>query len=176
MGVCRVLTTSLDLFVQGRSLAPDIHQPAHLPVAMTPSASDRRSCEGRTVEVVAGYYFSSGSPRSSRVSAEPPLLGFSTSLVSSASPVTNAAETLVIHLVDAVDLYLAKLASTSGIDRFADTELWRRLPTRSTPPVPPSRSFAPPRLRGSSSRRRRARQRAGLSKPHLAPTRQESKL
>ncbi len=63
------------------------------------------------------------------VSAEPPLLVFSTSAIASASPVINAAETLVIHLLDTDDLGLARLASTSGIDRFADQELWRRLPT-----------------------------------------------
>lgn len=63
------------------------------------------------------------------VSAEPPLMVFSISGRSSSAPAIRSAETLVIHLLGARQLHLARLCSTSGIDRFADTSLWSRLPT-----------------------------------------------
>ncbi|SDQ28129.1 NADH-FMN oxidoreductase RutF, flavin reductase (DIM6/NTAB) family [Microbacterium sp. cf332] len=63
------------------------------------------------------------------VSAEPPLLIFSVSAQSSASAVLASAETVVVHLLDADDLALAKLGATSGVDRFADTSAWSRLTT-----------------------------------------------
>jgi flavin reductase (DIM6/NTAB) family NADH-FMN oxidoreductase RutF len=63
------------------------------------------------------------------VSADPPMLIFSVSSQSSATPSILAADTIVVHLLDAADLDLAKLASTSGVDRFADTSRWTRLPT-----------------------------------------------
>ncbi|PPI21682.1 flavin oxidoreductase [Rathayibacter sp. AY1B1] len=63
------------------------------------------------------------------VSAEPPLFVFSLSSASSSSPAIQASETLVVHLLGAEQLDLARLGSTSGIDRFADTSLWSRLPT-----------------------------------------------
>ena len=63
------------------------------------------------------------------VSAEPPLLIFSISALSSASAVLGAAETVVVHLLDAHDLEVAKLGATSGVDRFAQTHRWSRLVT-----------------------------------------------
>ncbi|UUT34424.1 flavin reductase family protein [Microbacterium elymi] len=63
------------------------------------------------------------------VSAEPPLLIFSISGQSSASPVLARAETVIVHLLDAHDLPLATLAATSGVDRFADASAWSRLTT-----------------------------------------------
>ncbi len=63
------------------------------------------------------------------VSADPPLLIFSLSDRSSATPAIKAADTIVVHLLDADDLDLAKLASTSGVDRFADQTRWARLVT-----------------------------------------------
>lgn len=63
------------------------------------------------------------------VSAEPPLLVFSISGSSSSAPTIRAADTLVVHLLGADQLAIARLCATSGIDRFADTSLWRRLPT-----------------------------------------------
>jgi len=65
----------------------------------------------------------------SSVSAEPPLLIFSISALSSASDVLSRAETIVVHLLDAQDLELARLGATSGVDRFADTDRWSRLVT-----------------------------------------------
>lgn len=65
----------------------------------------------------------------SSVSADPPLLVFSVSALSSATPAILAAETVVVHLLDSDDIHLAKLGSTSGIDRFADRESWSRLVT-----------------------------------------------
>ncbi|WP_424449095.1 flavin reductase family protein [Microbacterium arborescens] len=65
----------------------------------------------------------------SSVSADPPLLVFSVSAQSSASAVLSSAETVVVHLLDADDLALAKLGATSGVDRFADTSSWSRLTT-----------------------------------------------
>lgn len=63
------------------------------------------------------------------VSAEPPVLVFSISDLSSSTPTIAAASTVVVHLLDHHDLDLAVLCSTSGIDRFADTRMWRRLST-----------------------------------------------
>lgn len=63
------------------------------------------------------------------VSADPPLLIFSISTLSSAAATLARAETVVVHLLDADDIDLAKLGATSGVDRFADEGLWTRLTT-----------------------------------------------
>ena len=63
------------------------------------------------------------------VSAEPPLLIFSISALSSAAATLAVAETVVVHLLDAHDLDVAQLGATSGIDRFAQTHRWSRLVT-----------------------------------------------
>jgi len=63
------------------------------------------------------------------VSAEPPLLVFSISELSSSTPTIRKAETVVVHLLGAAQIDIAKLGATSGIDRFADTSIWKRLPT-----------------------------------------------
>jgi flavin reductase (DIM6/NTAB) family NADH-FMN oxidoreductase RutF len=63
------------------------------------------------------------------VSAVPPLLVFSASELSSSTPTLKNAETVVVHLLGAEQLDLAILGATSGIDRFADTSIWKRLPT-----------------------------------------------
>ncbi len=65
----------------------------------------------------------------SSVSVDPPLLIFSASALSSATPAIAAADTVVVHLLDAQDLPLATLGATSGIDRFADENAWLRLAT-----------------------------------------------
>jgi flavin reductase (DIM6/NTAB) family NADH-FMN oxidoreductase RutF len=77
------------------------------------------------------------------VSANPPLLVFSLSGHSSSAPALRRAETVVVHLLGADQLDLAKTFSTSGIDRFADAGSWTRLVTGE--PVLPS---ANARLRG----------------------------
>lgn len=63
------------------------------------------------------------------ISAEPPLVAFSLSDLSSATPSVKRAQTVVVHLLAVEDLELAKLGATSGVDRFADTSSWSRLPT-----------------------------------------------
>jgi flavin reductase (DIM6/NTAB) family NADH-FMN oxidoreductase RutF len=63
------------------------------------------------------------------VSAEPPVMVFSISNGSSSAPQLRRAETVVVHLLSARELDIARLCSTSGIDRFADTSIWGRLPT-----------------------------------------------
>ncbi|WP_184741865.1 flavin reductase family protein [Arthrobacter sp. AZCC_0090] len=63
------------------------------------------------------------------VSLDPPLLIFSVSELSSSTPTIREADTVVIHLLGADQLDIAKLCSTSGIDRFADTSIWSRLVT-----------------------------------------------
>lgn len=65
----------------------------------------------------------------SSVSVDPPLLIFSVSVLSSAAPSILAADTVVVHLLDSDDVDVAKLASTSGVDRFADRDSWTRLVT-----------------------------------------------
>jgi len=63
------------------------------------------------------------------ISVDPPLLVFSVSALSSATPAILAADSIVVHLLDAHDIEVAKLASTSGVDRFADRDRWTRLAT-----------------------------------------------
>jgi flavin reductase (DIM6/NTAB) family NADH-FMN oxidoreductase RutF len=63
------------------------------------------------------------------VSAEPPLLVFSLSEASSSAPTIARADTLIVHLLGADQLDLARLCATSGVDRFADTSIWDRLLT-----------------------------------------------
>ncbi|WP_165068496.1 flavin reductase family protein [Marisediminicola senii] len=65
----------------------------------------------------------------SSISADPPLLVFSLSSTSSSTPVIRRAETVVVHLLASEQLPIARLCSTSGVDRFADTSLWSRLET-----------------------------------------------
>lgn len=62
-------------------------------------------------------------------SAEPPVLVFSVSDASSSAPGIAAADTVVVHLLDAHDRDLAVLGATSGVDRFSGVQPWRRLPT-----------------------------------------------
>ncbi|HAQ59681.1 MAG TPA: flavin oxidoreductase [Microbacterium sp.] len=62
------------------------------------------------------------------VSADPPLLVFSVSEMSSATPTILAADTIVVHLIDSSGLGIAQLAATHGADRFAGVP-WERLPT-----------------------------------------------
>lgn len=63
------------------------------------------------------------------VSAEPPIMIFSVSAHSSSLPTLQSTDTLVIHLLGPESLELARLASTSGVDRFAERDAWSRLPT-----------------------------------------------
>ncbi len=63
------------------------------------------------------------------LSANPPRLIFTVTDASSSAPTIIESDTAVIHLLDANDLPLAQLCATSGIDRFADTTMWDRLPT-----------------------------------------------
>lgn len=63
------------------------------------------------------------------VSAEPPILVFSLSGASSSTPTIVRADTVVVHLLSADQIDIAQLGATSGIDRFADTSIWSRLPT-----------------------------------------------
>ncbi|HET6672722.1 MAG TPA: flavin reductase family protein [Agromyces sp.] len=65
----------------------------------------------------------------SSVCVAPPLLVLSASDRSSAAPTIVAAETLVVHFLDVGDLEIAKLAATSGAERFTDRLRWSRLPS-----------------------------------------------
>jgi len=81
------------------------------------------------------------------VSAEPPLLVFSVSDLSSSAPTLREAENVVVHLLGADQLHIAKLCATSGIDRFADLSLWGRLPT-GEPYFPTAQSWIRGRVEG----------------------------
>jgi flavin reductase (DIM6/NTAB) family NADH-FMN oxidoreductase RutF len=63
------------------------------------------------------------------VSAEPPLLVFSISALASSASTLARADTVVVHLLGADQLPVAKLFATSGVDRFADRGSWSRLAT-----------------------------------------------
>jgi flavin reductase (DIM6/NTAB) family NADH-FMN oxidoreductase RutF len=62
------------------------------------------------------------------VSAEPPLFVFAASDSSSSTPTLRESQTVVVHLPGADQIHLAKMASTTGANRFPDG-LWARLPT-----------------------------------------------
>lgn len=61
------------------------------------------------------------------VSVEPPLLVFSLSDQSSSAGSIQRAASVVVHLLGAGHLQLARLCATSGVDRFADHASWDRL-------------------------------------------------
>jgi flavin reductase (DIM6/NTAB) family NADH-FMN oxidoreductase RutF len=63
------------------------------------------------------------------VSAEPALLVFSVSSRSSSASALERADTVVVHLLGAHQLDVAKLFATKGADRFADPATWDRLLT-----------------------------------------------
>ena len=63
------------------------------------------------------------------VNAEPPVLTMSISSATSSARTLTRTDTLVVHLLDADDLELAQLGAARGVDRFADTTRWSRLPT-----------------------------------------------
>jgi flavin reductase (DIM6/NTAB) family NADH-FMN oxidoreductase RutF len=63
------------------------------------------------------------------VSAEPPVLTMSISGATSSAATLTRADTLVVHLLGADELDLALLGAHRGVDRFADTSAWSRLPT-----------------------------------------------
>ena len=63
------------------------------------------------------------------VSANPPVVAFSLSSISSAAPTIAHASTVLIHLLSGNELELAQRFATSGIDRFEDPESWIRLGT-----------------------------------------------
>lgn len=63
------------------------------------------------------------------VSADPPLFVFSASAASSAAATIRAADSVVLHLIGAEGVALARLGATSGVDRFADTDAWTTLIT-----------------------------------------------
>jgi len=63
------------------------------------------------------------------VSADPAILVFSISAQSSSAPTIDKASTVVVHLLSADQLSVAKLFATSGVDRFADRSSWSRLST-----------------------------------------------
>lgn len=91
--------------------------------------------DGKCVAMTVSSLFSVG--------IEPPTLVFSASALSSATPTILNVKTVVIHMVGAEQLELAKLGSTSGIDRFGEGIEWGRLPTGE-----PYYPGAPTRIRG----------------------------
>ncbi len=61
------------------------------------------------------------------VSATPPLLVFSASTSSSATSTILESSSVVVHLLQAGQVALARLCATSGVDRFENTAAWARL-------------------------------------------------
>jgi Flavin reductase like domain len=60
------------------------------------------------------------------VSMDPPTLVFSASALSSSTPTITRVDTLVVHLLSAQDIELAKLCAQSGSERFGPLVDWRR--------------------------------------------------
>ncbi|MCU1633311.1 MAG: flavin reductase [Micrococcaceae bacterium] len=65
----------------------------------------------------------------SSVSADPPVLAFSVSTASSSAAVLVQADTLIVHLLGADQLDIARLFATRGADRFGEATQWRALPS-----------------------------------------------
>ncbi|WP_220488451.1 flavin reductase family protein [Tessaracoccus sp. MC1756] len=63
------------------------------------------------------------------VAIDPPTLMFSASGISSSTPTIRKADTVVVHLLSADDVDLAKLCAQKGSQRFGDSVRWGRLPT-----------------------------------------------
>ncbi|MFC3298087.1 flavin reductase [Arthrobacter agilis] len=63
------------------------------------------------------------------VSADPPVLAFSVSTASASAAVLVDAGTLVVHLLGADQLGIARLFATRGADRFGPATAWHALPT-----------------------------------------------
>jgi flavin reductase (DIM6/NTAB) family NADH-FMN oxidoreductase RutF len=63
------------------------------------------------------------------VSADPPLLAFSVSDQSSSADALRRASTVVVHLLEADQVDLAKLCAAEPSARFANAEIWERLST-----------------------------------------------
>ena len=63
------------------------------------------------------------------VSADPPLLLFSGSEMSSGTAAIRRAETVVVHFLSSEDLWLAELGARRGADRFGTDVDWVRLPS-----------------------------------------------
>ncbi|WP_207241476.1 MULTISPECIES: flavin reductase family protein [unclassified Pseudomonas] len=61
------------------------------------------------------------------VSAEPPILAFSLSAFSGSAQSIKAANSLVVHLLQAGQMDIAQLCAQRGADRFGDTSKWGRL-------------------------------------------------
>ncbi|MHA7190195.1 flavin reductase family protein [Arthrobacter sp. MDT2-16] len=65
----------------------------------------------------------------SSVSAEPPVLTFSVSTASSSAAALVRADTLLVHLLGADQLRIARLFATRGADRFGGAVAWQSLPS-----------------------------------------------
>ena len=63
------------------------------------------------------------------VAIDPPTLMFSASAISSSTPTIQRADTVVVHMLAADQIALAKLGARSGAARFGDDVEWGRLPT-----------------------------------------------
>lgn len=63
----------------------------------------------------------------SSVSADPPVLAFSVSTASASAAALVESETIVVHLLGADQLDIAKLFATRGADRFSGAVEWRPL-------------------------------------------------
>lgn len=63
------------------------------------------------------------------ISTDPPMVTFSLSAMSGPTATFLKSDTVVIHLLQADQLWLAQLGAAPGVDRFADTEKWERLPS-----------------------------------------------
>ncbi len=63
------------------------------------------------------------------VSADPALIVFSASSLSSSTPSILGSEHIIAHLIDTDSIAVAQLCATSGADRFSGQQPWAQLPT-----------------------------------------------
>ncbi|AEF41901.1 flavin reductase family protein [Hoyosella subflava] len=103
----------------------------------SPSVSDlfrnafRRHPAGLAIISAAGPDGPAGILSSSvaSVSLDPPALSFTISTLTSSAQIVRSADTVVVHLLDAGDLKLARTFATPGSVRFGDDMAWDYLPT-----------------------------------------------
>ncbi|KAA9392917.1 flavin reductase family protein [Kocuria coralli] len=65
----------------------------------------------------------------SSVSADPPIIGFSLQARSGSAALVAQADSLLVHLLDAPNIGLARAFATHGAPRFGDAMDWKWLPT-----------------------------------------------
>lgn len=107
----------------------------HAQIDQTELSESFRSCSASTPRVLRCSRLSADGPVAmtitslTSVNASPALVAFSLSKASSATPGILSSSSILVHFIDEASLAVAQVASTSGVDRFADRDSWGYLPS-----------------------------------------------